>query len=354
MADTKITKNNVLSITIFIIIIIIIIIFSFSFRITLFAYTLIIGPLKQKFSSIIRAILRKLIKRVPDGEPYEEVKSMIPEEDMALLEYIERHGRRAMRRKIDSLSQAERLLGSDSEDESDDEEVESGYGVDGKFGVLEDYRLGARPRAVRTAVSITGGGNIETESVEDALPERRRRVRVKRNIEGRSVAKDLQEIEKQDKEDEDYEVSISETGQVVLTKKSEVGIMPQNLASAVNTLGSAEGVDAGAANRGGSTSKTKAEKQNGTKRGRTRDIGEEYRSKRAGGDVWRSGTLQPHAYVSLDPRLLSKKNTDQAVSQFATVIKAGASGKQKREMAQGMPLMGFAQIFFCIVLYCIV
>ena len=48
--------------------------------------------------------------------------------------------------------------------------------------------------------------------------------------------------------------------------------------------------------------------------------GEEYRSKKAGGDVWKKGMLQPHAYIPLDPKLLSKKNHNMAISQFATVV----------------------------------
>lgn len=51
-----------------------------------------------------------------------------------------------------------------------------------------------------------------------------------------------------------------------------------------------------------------------------RDPGAEYRAKNAGGDVWKKGALQPHAYIPLDPRLLSKKHKAAAVEHFGQVV----------------------------------
>jgi hypothetical protein len=33
--------------------------------------------------------------------------------------------------------------------------------------------------------------------------------------------------------------------------------------------------------------------------------------------------LQPHAYIPLDPRFLSKKNQENAISQFGSVVRGG-------------------------------
>jgi hypothetical protein len=35
--------------------------------------------------------------------------------------------------------------------------------------------------------------------------------------------------------------------------------------------------------------------------------GDEYKSEKAGGDVWRKGSVQPYAYIPLDPKMFSKK-----------------------------------------------
>ena len=56
-------------------------------------------------------------------------------------------------------------------------------------------------------------------------------------------------------------------------------------------------------------------------RKRSREPGEEYRAKKAGGDVWKFGQMEPHAYIPLDPRLLSKKNSKEALSQLGSVIR---------------------------------
>ena len=73
-----------------------------------------LGALKPKFTSRVRGILRKLIKRYPSTEA---LRSMIPEADQPLFEYIQRRGRRESRKKEQiRISAADRLLGSDSED----------------------------------------------------------------------------------------------------------------------------------------------------------------------------------------------------------------------------------------------
>jgi len=66
-----------------------------------------------------------------------------------------------------------------------------------------------------------------------------------------------------------------------------------------------------------------------SKRPRVREPGEEYRAKNAGGDVWKKGMLEPHAYIPLDPRLLNKKNHREAVSTFGAVVSGGKGSKAK-------------------------
>jgi ribosomal RNA-processing protein 12 len=59
------------------------------------------------------------------------------------------------------------------------------------------------------------------------------------------------------------------------------------------------------------------------KKRKLKEPGIEYKSKKSGGDVWKKGMLEPHAYIPLDPRLLSKKNYKEAVQHFGVVVKNG-------------------------------
>ena len=72
-----------------------------------------------------------------------------------------------------------------------------------------------------------------------------------------------------------------------------------------------------------------------SKRPRVRAPGEEYRAKNAGGDVWKKGMLEPHAYIPLDPRLLNRKNHREAVSTFGAVVSGGKGGGSKARGAAG-------------------
>jgi hypothetical protein len=101
-----------------------------------------LGPQKAKFATVIRSIVRKLLKRRVSPEL---LRDLIPVEDLALLEYIERHDRRSTRKKEKSKhsrSIADKLLDSESEDSDSDENDEGGNGE----MHVEDYRLGARPK----------------------------------------------------------------------------------------------------------------------------------------------------------------------------------------------------------------
>ena len=121
-----------------------------------------LGPHKAKFSSRVRAIMRKLFQRVETAT----LRDLLSEPDKALLEYIERRARKAARKKdvhmVDS-NRIDKMLGSDSED-SDDEQDDSrslrGTSIAGKSMAgksvksrkeKEDPRLSSRPKAVKAS-----------------------------------------------------------------------------------------------------------------------------------------------------------------------------------------------------------
>ena len=275
------------------------------------------GNLKGKFSNRVRAILRKIMKRASFDEGcYDEIKDMIPVDDLPLLGYIERHGRRDFRKRIaNGLNriEAERMLGSD-DDNGDDSEDESSSII----GSRKDYRLGERPKATRAA---TDPNAMEIGDTNGSYGlQGRRKVRIKRDNEGKMVPAPIKLATTaginvdDDDDDDDYKLSINEAGQVVVTLK-EAKTSSGNNTSLINpredeAKGGVMAVD--------KTNK-KTEKVAGAKRKQEREPGEEYRSKKSGGDVWKSGMLEPHAYIQLDPRMLAKKNTENAVNHFGAV-----------------------------------
>ena len=113
--------------------------------------------------------------------------------------------------------------------------------------------------------------------------------------------------------DDEFAITISPSGQVVVERRAP----PELHASASATPG--EPI----------ASADQYPRQEVAGKKRVRLPGEEYRSKKAGGDVWRSGMLQPHAYIPLDAKLLSKKNHEEAISQFGAVVNSRSTKDQK-------------------------
>ena len=62
-----------------------------------------------------------------------------------------------------------------------------------------------------------------------------------------------------------------------------------------------------------------------------KEPGIEYKSKKSGGDVWKKGMLEPHAFIPLDARLLSKKHYKEAIDHFGVVVKNGKKSNKQKE-----------------------
>ncbi len=126
-----------------------------------------------------------------------------------------------------------------------------------------------------------------------------------------------------DDEDEEYSVTVTADGRVVVQQRGDSasdmavaeGGGPKGFAG--GRKGVREEAEAAA------KAAAKAAEAASRKRPRLKEPGEEYRSKKSGGDVWKRGMLEPHAYIPLDARLLNKKNTKEAVAHFGVVVKAG-------------------------------
>ena len=237
--------------------------------------------------------MRKLEQRLGD----DRLRPLVPEADLALLGYVEKLSRRAQRRKdkkIKAEDKMERMLGSDSDSSSDEDDDTNGDSRGKKVSSI-DPRLAIRPKAIRSKDVIDSMPSSLSDLLED---------------QPRFGAKAAAKINdnNDDDEDENYKVTITADGRVVVREKDDVST--QAVDHERVTLNAKKAIDGNGNINTNTNRKSK----------RQREPGEEYRAKNAGGDVWKKGMLEPHAFIPLDPRLLSKKHHDEAVSHFGAVV----------------------------------
>ena len=83
----------------------------------------------------------------------------------------------------------------------------------------------------------------------------------------------------------------------------------------------------------GNTKFSSAKESKESKKARVAVPGEEYKSKKSGGDVWRKGKLEPHAYIPLDAKMLAGRNAREAMEKLGGVMDANAKSKRARMAA---------------------
>jgi len=272
-----------------------------------------LGHLKTKFTARVRSIIRKLSQRVSE----ESLRPLIPEEDLALYSYIQKQARRTKRKKTsrDELKLQE-LIGSGDEGDSSDDESDTEQ---------KSARLASRPKATR-AMDVVDSFALPA-SLDDLLEDQvstfpsghtsrplKSSVTLSHDKGKKGKSKMMKSAD--DSEDEDYSVKLTAEGQLVVEEKDST----QSVSA--ETKKRADIVD-----RDSQKEKSKSNDASMSKKRKMKEPGEEYRSKKAGGDVWRSGMLEPHAYIPLDAKMLSMKNRREAVSHFGSVV---TNGKKKR------------------------
>ncbi|KAJ1434364.1 armadillo-type protein [Ochromonadaceae sp. CCMP2298] len=315
------------------------------------AFTQSLGTHKAKFAPRCRAIMRKLVHRL--GE--EAVRPVVPESDVALLDYICRQSRRTLRRRVarDRQSRADRMLGSDSEDSDDDMDEEEGGGslharmqgslapVVKESAVREDYRMGPRPRAMcvgderHSALTSASGSALLPTTLDDLLDDQPSALRAMREemsvgvVGGNGGARAgkrgraPERVAERREEEDQYNVMVTAEGKVVVKEREE----EVEVSAKRDRKREPEEAPAPAPIRPEAPSKRR--KLN------LKAPGEEYKAKKAGGDVWKKGMLEPHAFIPLDPRLLSKKHRTEAISHFGMVIKGGKKVQREAKNKRG-------------------
>lgn len=318
-----------------------------------------LGSHKSKYSSRVRAIMRKLFQRVDTAT----LRDLLSEPDKALLEYIERRARKAARKKdvhmVDS-NRIDKMLGSDSEDSDDDGDDTRSFRGTSKAGTIsgrsiktktaigkedkekEDHRLASRPKAVK----VNDVRNNIPSSLEDLLDDQpasylgirqpttigKERLMVPSGSGqgSRSGTKNPRDaaMSKPDDEDDEYTVAVTADGRVVVQAREDLSTAgPAGSERAGVTPGVLGGRKGAREEAEAESVKAAAAEAAMKKRQRLKEPGEEYRSRKAGGDVWKKGMLEPHAYIPLDPRLLNKKNQKEAVAHFGAVVKSGKKAR---------------------------
>jgi ribosomal RNA-processing protein 12 len=258
----------------------------------------------------------------------------VPESDVALLDYICKQARRS-RKKKDTLlynQKLEKMMMGDSDedngDSSDDEEGGASTNSGGRKKVPQRVRAIKSSEAMDTddlpsdlndllegsyqVPAVFGGGDQGGAAAR---------------LEGkkRAAAESSMDVD----DDEDYLVQVNKDGQVLVIPK-----LIKHPDSKMDTEGEGEERDINSVQAAKAAKALAISSASGSEplsKKRSHEPGEEYRSKKAGGDVWKKGMLEPHAYFPLDAKLLTKKNQDQAVSHIGIAVNGQGMKTNKRQ-----------------------
>ena len=281
--------------------------------------------LKAKFSQRVRSIIRKLSQRLHE----DSLRSFVPESDVALLDYICKQARRSRKKKDTMLynQKLERMMLGDSDedngDSSDDDEEGGSSGRQSKSKGSQRVKAIKSSEAMETddlpsdlndllegtyqVPAVFGGGE---QSVSGKLEGKKRAAESRMDMD----------------DDDDFLVQVNKNGQVLVIPK-----LVQQPESSGMEVEEQEIHSVQAAKAAKALAISGASGIEPLSKKRTHEPGEEYRSKKTGGDVWKKGMLEPHAYFPLDAKLLTKKNQDQAVAHIGIAVNGQNTKTNKRQ-----------------------
>lgn len=265
------------------------------------------------------------------------------------------------------------MLGSDSDTDDSDDEMDEDEDAEAPASSTvrdiarnltsgssasnqEDYRLGKRPKAMRVG---DGGRQSALPSTLDDLLEDQpsarqsgrstshtagtKRGRGDADQDSSSGGRGSKKESTRRDEDDQYSVVVGADGRVVV---KEIEPVEEEAAPAMASKKGKRAAEDADADADATKQSTKAEGPQKRRKLNLKEPGEEYRAKKAGGDVWKKGMLAPHAFIPLDPRLLSKKHRVQAIDHFGVVVKGGKSkraGGKTKGTGEGHSGSGFVR-----------
>lgn len=119
-------------------------------------------------------------------------------------------------------------------------------------------------------------------------------------------------------EDEEYSVVVAANGTVVIREKAMTCKVEGAAAASDASKKRGRDDDAPVVEM---EQKRPVEAKEKKRRLNLKEPGIEYKAKKAGGDVWKKGQLEPHAFIPLDARMFTKRYRQEALDHFGKVIK---------------------------------
>ncbi|KAH9249371.1 hypothetical protein BASA81_012902 [Batrachochytrium salamandrivorans] len=255
---------------------------------------------KNRFSSLIRVVFDRLIKRVG----FTAVEEHIPADHRLLVYLRKQHAsssKKRLRSKMDRNDNA--AAGGEEEDGQDEqEEEERGRGRHDKAGSRRQSQLGAKQ------------GDDPVDLLDPSSL-------------GRMVTKRSRRMEEDEDNVDDFKTDAK--GRIIVPKDDDASSNKKK-----RNLNDMEVVDVEGVQMDEDEEDTEASKpQRKKKKAKPEQtFGKEFKAKKAGGDAkYKGAKTDPYAYIPLDPRLLNKRKKHVAVARFQGVGKVGKKGYKKRD-----------------------
>lgn len=240
---------------------------------------------KQKFRNKVKVILERLVRKIG----YENVEPYIPEEDKKVIinikKSLDKNNREKANTKSSKMEVDNDSDGDDDGEDGDDDEIE-----DWLQHLSKDYKLSTLQEGGNEPLDLLGTGQVLTAN----QPMKRRRNPfddIEENIkydEGGKLILGDNEFNDISKDSDDDDEDENDNKKKVMDKKRLV--------------------------IKGSKQSQKVHQMRGVK------DGEEYKAKKAKGDIVLKGKPEPYSYVKLDSRDISKKGRKFAIQKYKKVV----------------------------------
>ncbi|KAF0688169.1 Aste57867_20202 [Aphanomyces stellatus] len=266
-----------------------------------------IGESKARFRAKTRTIMMKLCRKFG----YDYIASLVPDGDKKLITHIRKTKEREDRLKEKKREERSNPTGQSFEEfmqDSDDEGDESDHAPAASSSKHQDQRPTKRLK------TPTGSSNYIKENAEEDIVD---------FLDNSAFKNIVQSRKKKQADESDDEFEVSKDGRMIIPGMDD---------DDDDDISMGESDDEDAVRR----DVQKKLEHMGLEKKRKRDkevvggagAGNEYRAKKAAGDIKKKGKMDPYAYIPLDPKLMAKRNKQSAVNKFS---KTGRVGKQHRK-----------------------
>ncbi|KAJ0406910.1 hypothetical protein P43SY_001761 [Pythium insidiosum] len=280
-----------------------------------------IGESKNRFRAKTRIILMKLCRKYG----YDKISALVPAEDQALIKHIKKTKEREdkkkeQRRQGGGARSFDDFMADDDEDSDDDDEdaADASAMDDGEDSGNAAFRAALRRK--KALINKKKGAAAEHRLHEDGDE-------IMDFLDANAAVKNLRSgDDSEDDDDHGIDLATTKDGRFIIPDDKDAAMdgsdsdddeeaLKNDVASQLERMGLHKTEGRGA---GGSDKKRK--------RGGDDDgvAGNEYKAKKAGGDIKKKGKLEPYAYIPLDPKLMAKRNKRSAVNRYKTNV-----GKRK-------------------------